>query len=302
LSTWKNKMFGRSAIAISPSCTWHAACQIVPPSARPRTKVITHTPRTPGRGQTGGREPDRRWPDFGLTVTPNADNCCTLLRNVMASQRQNWLVKRTRVDPYGTEGTPCEAESRRGWRGHRRAGRRGRCGASRCRLARGDPATTSSRTLIFTVHFSPFEALHLNPNPDRRRGSGSATAGLHDLLFSHGTRAGDEGGSCVVVDASQPLANCTQVTRLNQGTITAEGLAGPPPRKHLALTGGTGIRFGCQHQDYRTADKIVDYWLRAHLPVDMGGGGRHARGVTMRIADIRRARRCGDLRSPAQRR
>jgi hypothetical protein len=156
-------MFGRSAIAISPSCTWHAACKIVPPSARPRTKVITHTPRTPGRGQTGGREPDRRWPDFGLTVTPNADNCCTLLRNVMASQRQNWLVKRTRVDPYGTEGTPCEAESRRGWRGHRRAGRRGRCGASRCRLARGDPATTSSRTLIFTVHFSPFEALHLNP-------------------------------------------------------------------------------------------------------------------------------------------
>jgi hypothetical protein len=39
-----------------------------------------------------------------------------------------------------------------------------------------------------------------------------------------------------------------------------------------------GDRFGCQHQDYRTVDKIVDYWLRAHLPVDMGGGGRHARG------------------------
>jgi hypothetical protein len=45
----------------------------------------------------------------------------------------------------------------------------------------------------------------------------------------------------VIVDGRQVLANCTEVIRLQQGTITAQFLNGPPPRKHLALTGGTGI-------------------------------------------------------------
>jgi hypothetical protein len=27
------------------------------------------------------------WPDFGLTVTPSADNCCALLSNVLTGQR-----------------------------------------------------------------------------------------------------------------------------------------------------------------------------------------------------------------------
>jgi len=104
------------------------------------------------------------------------------------------------------------------------------------------PATAQSRTLIFTVHFSPFEVLHLNPKPDPKTGFGYGDELVfHDLLFAHGKQAGDEGGSCVVVDASQPLAYCTEVIRLKQGTITAEGLTGPPPRKHLAITGGTGI-------------------------------------------------------------
>jgi len=104
------------------------------------------------------------------------------------------------------------------------------------------PATAPSTTLIFAVHFSPFEALHLNPNPDPTTGFGFGDElTFHDQLFSHGTLAGDEGGSCVVVDGSQLLANCTQVIRLQRGTITAEGLNGPPPVKHLAVTGGTGI-------------------------------------------------------------
>jgi hypothetical protein len=34
------------------------------------------------------------------------------------------------------------------------------------------PATATSRTLIFTVHFSPFEALHLNLKPDPKTGFG----------------------------------------------------------------------------------------------------------------------------------
>jgi allene oxide cyclase-like protein len=108
------------------------------------------------------------------------------------------------------------------------------------------PATARSTTLTFSVHFSPFEALHLNPHPDPKTGFGFGDElTFHDQLFAHGQRAGDEGGSCVVVDGAQPLANCTEVIRLKQGTITAAGLNGPPPTKHFAVTGGTGL--------YRTA-------------------------------------------------
>src|SRR6266705_3606087 len=105
-----------------------------------------------------------------------------------------------------------------------------------------NPVTVTSRTLSLNVHFSPFSALHLNPHPDPKTGFGFGDEiTFHDLLFSHGRQAGDEGGSCVIVDGSQLLANCTEVIRLHNGTITAQFLNAPPPRKHLAVTGGTGI-------------------------------------------------------------
>lgn len=45
----------------------------------------------------------------------------------------------------------------------------------------------------------------------------------------------------MIMDTSQALANCTKVIRLQEGTITAQGLSGPPPRKDPAATGETGI-------------------------------------------------------------
>jgi hypothetical protein len=91
------------------------------------------------------------------------------------------------------------------------------------------------------VHVSPFEALHLNANVGPGNGSGFGDElTFDDLLFAHGKQAGDDGGPCLAVDASRPLANCTQVIWLQQGTITAAGLTEPPPRNHLAVTGGTG--------------------------------------------------------------
>ena len=87
-----------------------------------------------------------------------------------------------------------------------------------------EPATVTSRTLSLDVHFSPFSPLHLNPHPDPKTGFGSGDEiTFHDLLFSHGSQAGDEGGSCVIVDGSQLLANCTEVIRLQRGTITDVG-------------------------------------------------------------------------------
>jgi hypothetical protein len=104
------------------------------------------------------------------------------------------------------------------------------------------PSPARSQTLVFIVHFSPFEVLHLNPNPDPATGYGFGDElTFHDQLFSHGQHAGDDGGSCVIVDGAQVLANCSDWIHLAGGTITTQFENGPPPRKQIAITGGTGI-------------------------------------------------------------
>jgi hypothetical protein len=104
------------------------------------------------------------------------------------------------------------------------------------------PGPAKSQTLVFIVHFSPFEVLHLSPNPDPTTGFGFGDElTFHDQLFSRGQHAGDEGGSCVIVDGAQVLANCTDWIHLSGGTITTQFQNGPPPRKQIAITGGTGI-------------------------------------------------------------
>lgn len=103
------------------------------------------------------------------------------------------------------------------------------------------PDSGATRTLTFTVQFSPFSLVPVNPTRDPVTGLGLGDElTFHDLLFANGQQVGDEGGSCVIVDTSQALANCTEVIRLAGGTITAQFLNAPPPRKQLAVTGGTG--------------------------------------------------------------
>jgi allene oxide cyclase-like protein len=104
------------------------------------------------------------------------------------------------------------------------------------------PGPAGSKTLVFHVLFSPFELVQANNvrNPHAPFSLGDELV-FHDQLFSGGQHVGDEAGSCVIVDVSQALSNCTQVVRLPGGTITFQQLNGPPPRKQLAITGGTGI-------------------------------------------------------------
>jgi hypothetical protein len=99
-----------------------------------------------------------------------------------------------------------------------------------------------STTLVFHVVFSPFELVPTNPvrNPNAPFSLGDELL-FHDQLFSSGQQVGDEAGSCVIVDDSPFLANCTDVMRLPGGTITASFLTAPPPLKQLAITGGTGV-------------------------------------------------------------
>jgi hypothetical protein len=95
-------------------------------------------------------------------------------------------------------------------------------------------------TMTFDVKFSPFNYIDLaKPGP-----SAADEVVFHDRLFQHGHQVGDDLGSCILVEASG-LANCTGVVRLAGGNITFAFANEPPPRKVLAITGGTG--------KYRTA-------------------------------------------------
>jgi hypothetical protein len=99
-----------------------------------------------------------------------------------------------------------------------------------------------STTLVFHVVFSPFEFVQANNvrNPDSTFALGDELV-FHDQLFSNGQQVGDDAGSCVIVDVSQGLANCTEVIRLGDGTITVQLLNAPPPLKQFAITGGSGV-------------------------------------------------------------
>jgi hypothetical protein len=103
-------------------------------------------------------------------------------------------------------------------------------------------SSAKSKTLVFNVVFSPFELVKANNvrNPNAPFSLGDEIV-FHDQLFSSGQHVGDEAGSCVIVDVSQGLANCTEVIRLSGGTITVQFLNAPPPVKQLAITGGSGV-------------------------------------------------------------
>jgi hypothetical protein len=104
------------------------------------------------------------------------------------------------------------------------------------------PSPTKSQTLNFFVEFSPFAFIQANNvrNPNSPIALGDEIVS-HDQLFSHGQHVGDDAFSCVIVDASQGLANCSGVFRLPGGTISFQTTAAPGPvPKQLAITGGTG--------------------------------------------------------------
>jgi hypothetical protein len=90
-------------------------------------------------------------------------------------------------------------------------------------------------TLRFDVQFSPFSYTDLGePGP-----SAADMIVFNDQLLREGHTVGHEVGNCVVVDASG-LTNCTAVITLDgQGTIAFALENSPPPRKTLAVTGGS---------------------------------------------------------------
>lgn len=109
-------------------------------------------------------------------------------------------------------------------------------GSSLTASASPEGGGSSVRTTTFHVLFSPFNYTDLGaPGP-----SAADVIVFHDQLQQGGKTVGDEIGSCTLVDPSDALANCTGVVRLGKGTITYSFVNAPPPRKVLALTGGSG--------------------------------------------------------------
>jgi hypothetical protein len=87
----------------------------------------------------------------------------------------------------------------------------------------------------FQVHFSPFDLVDVG-QPGLSNGDEIV---FHDTLLAGNRSAGDEVGSCVIVDAAAVLADCSLVIRLAGGDISGQFANSPPPVKHLSITGGT---------------------------------------------------------------
>lgn len=105
----------------------------------------------------------------------------------------------------------------------------------------GDKRHGNETTLHFDVNTSPSSYTDLGkPGP-----SAADVIVFNDTLLHNRRTVGHEVGSCVVVDPSG-VANCTGVATVDgRGTIAFAFENGPPARKILAITGGSGA--------YRTA-------------------------------------------------
>jgi len=100
------------------------------------------------------------------------------------------------------------------------------------------------QVLRFGVQFSPFNLIDV---PPLQRHDGDFKAGdyavFSDVLTDHnGRRVGAEAGTGMItrVDKTGAQIYYTMAIKLQSGQITGSGLGTPAPRKHLAVTGGTG--------------------------------------------------------------
>lgn len=101
-----------------------------------------------------------------------------------------------------------------------------------------------ARVLRFGVEFSPFTVIDVPPlqaTPGDYK-PGDYTVFGDVLTNKAGRRVGTEAGTGTItrVDDSGAQIYYSMAIRLRGGQITASGIGSPDPRKHLAVTGGTG--------------------------------------------------------------
>ena len=100
------------------------------------------------------------------------------------------------------------------------------------------------RVLRFGVQFSPFTVIDVPPlqaTPGDYK-PGDYTVFGDVLTNGAGRRVGTEAGTGTItrVDDSDVQIYYSMAIKLRDGQITASGIGSPDPRKHLAVTGGTG--------------------------------------------------------------
>jgi Allene oxide cyclase barrel like domain len=107
--------------------------------------------------------------------------------------------------------------------------------------ARKPPTTT----LTYSIRFSPFFLFDLGkkgPTPGDQILS-------HDAVYTRaGKKVGTDVMTCTVVTTAPSQASCNLTFAFATGTITGQYIGSPPPRKIVAITGGTGKYLGARGQ------------------------------------------------------
>src|SRR4051794_24370544 len=108
--------------------------------------------------------------------------------------------------------------------------------------AAGRPGAT---TLSYSVHFSPSFVVDLGTKGPSKGDEIVA----NDVIVTHaGKPVGRDGIICTIVDPKGPEAACFATFVVPGGTISGQFLNSPPPRKLIAVTGGTGRFAGARGQ------------------------------------------------------
>jgi hypothetical protein len=108
----------------------------------------------------------------------------------------------------------------------------------------GPSAAAAAPGHAYVVHFSPQNIVDT--------GAKGLSAGdlivSHDVLFRGGKRVGRAALTCTITDPKAPEGVCSVTWALPDGTVSGQFLNSPPPRKVVAITGGTGAYLGARGQ------------------------------------------------------
>jgi hypothetical protein len=95
--------------------------------------------------------------------------------------------------------------------------------------------------LRYTLHFSPLTVIDVGAKGN----SLGDEIVSHDIVFSKsGERVGYDAQTCMFTNLNPPQLGCSLVFAIPGGTITGQYIGAPPPRKLVAITGGTGKYVG----------------------------------------------------------
>lgn len=100
----------------------------------------------------------------------------------------------------------------------------------------GAADASGGTTLRYTMKFSPFTLVDLAPK-GYSRGDQIVS---NDLLLREGRQEGYDSLACTLTTLTPLQSECSVTFVFGRSTITAQYANTPPPRKELAITGGTG--------------------------------------------------------------